>query len=498
MSVIAKIARKGDFKERALKSEWASRHVLEYRRKKLAADAYCMMGDFEKHLKTLQGPRQNSVQEPELDLPIGAEAGAANSRERLLSQNWDSSDSDSDMEQVLHGSRSAPDLLKRTSAKLSRSQHDLDDELHARRPPSPLSIYDYGNISMKPKSALTQHREHAGMLTRPRDQAASSCGFYFPGSDFKRGPYGFSMLDPIFMPPRAWEPCREVPEIPAEHPNAITGARPSNAADVAFRRRSCASKGAVPRSVQAARGQLLRSKHVAASMEHNRVNANLEHSQFENGTCGGRWQHPGVERIRSSPPIDGIPDHSRTGPTRDQGGPQALAYHILFGILRALRENHSTLPQLFRAVTRGPPGTLSLEDFVEGLAKLHVLGDDIATKNMVDAMLIIDPTFDGYVYFPALKAALKAAGVRHRQTQECSSSLHGKITCPERINAMYSETLPVDVVKVDKRPKSLHDFERQASRFRMQQSDLVQLGEDAGTSPWADPSEGDILEVDQD
>jgi len=358
----------------------------------------------------------------------------------------------------------------------------IDDEKNAKRPPSPLAFYDYGVINHpKPKSAWAQQREHVGHPTRLPERAATSCGFYFPGPDFKQGPYGAHMLDPILMPPRCWEPSREAPDKYVDH-TRTNEARPANTSDTVFQRRDFAARPASAKCVRSTCAHSMKSQHINANLEHERENANLEKLLFENGTCEGKWHDPRLDPKKTHAPWKHPPaldhpvgDHSWIARAGNEA--ENLASSIVFGIRRALQENHSTLPRLFHAFTHGQKalaqGVLRVEDFMEGLVRLHVLDTvEVARKVLMDAMSVIDPMFDGYVYFPALREALRAADAFKRQERDASTA---SATCNGRradTTTLYSESLPVDAVKVHER-KSLWDFERTAAKFRNQQMELL-------------------------
>jgi len=488
-----KLARTGDSKERARRADRASRQLRECTKKKIAADAYSRMDDFDKHLKAhFQSTRKE--EENLEDLPIGAEAGATLNFVSTSGDKDNASDDSSVEEKSLAftGSvtwtKSASEATLR-SRMLLHSQTGIasieEAEKNARRPPSPLAFYDYGVINHpKPKSAWAQRREHVGHQTRMPERAATSCGFYFPGPDFKQGPYGAHMLDPILMPPRCWEPSREAPDKYVDYIRT-NEARPSNTADTIFQRRNnFAARPASAKCVRATRAHLMKSQHINANLEHERENANLEKLLHENGTCEGKWHDPRLDPKKTHAPWKHPPaiDH----PTGDhswiaRAGNEAenLASSIIFGIQRALRENRSTLPRLFHAFTHGQnalaQGVLRVEDFMEGLVRLHVLDTvKVATKVLMDAMSVIDPMFDGYVYFPPLREALRAADAFKRHERDGSSS--ASATCSGRradATAVYSDSLRMDVVKVCE-GKTLNDFERMSAKFRNQQVELLE------------------------
>eukprot|EP00913_Durusdinium_trenchii_P007054 g6636.t1 len=54
--------------------------------------------------------------------------------------------------------------------------------LHAYRPPSPLHLYDYGSITVRPRSQQQQVRNRGGEASRPAYRQ-EFCGVYFPGPE---------------------------------------------------------------------------------------------------------------------------------------------------------------------------------------------------------------------------------------------------------------------------------------------------------------------------
>merc|ERR1711924_54535 len=146
-----------------------------------------------------------------------------------------------------------------------------------------------------------------------------------------------------------------------------------------------------------------------------------------------------------------------------------LESSVRFGKIVA-RYQGSSMRLLMAALAQG---VLRVEDFMEGLVRLHVLDTvKVATKVLMDAMSVIDPMFDGYVYFPALKEALRAADAFKRHERESSAA---SATCSGRrvdATAVYSDSLRMDVIKVSE-GKSLYDFERMSAKFRNQQYELL-------------------------
>jgi len=86
-------------------------------------------------------------------------------------------------------------------------------------------------------------------------------------------------------------------------------------------------------------------------------------------------------------------------------------------------------------------------------------------------MSAIDPNFNGRVSLHLLsRAVCSAQGVQRDRAKE---SAERKQQHQTKISTTYSESLPVDVVKVDWQARSLCDFERAVANFRKQQRDLL-------------------------
>jgi len=479
------VYRNGAAADRARKSQRISQLIQMQRKKEVRTKTYDMLRSFEEHARSLK------KDEPVDNLPLNAEASTMRQFGTTLPDALSESSDDSPV--VHHARRRAFGSLSGAFGLngLNKSSSDsymvrdsgehvleADDHLHARRPPSPLAFYDYGNISLKPRSAFSQQRCGASEDAQSKHKPGSSCSFYFPGPDYKQGPYGFSMLDPIFMPPRCWEP-RRGPLRSDQHANDVRPRHVRGSANDGTLRQSHISKPTVSDAVRSTRGHNMKTQHVARVLDRNHDEASLEKELHEDGCFRGRWCHP----LRSKPAGLGQGSQLHDGPLdhhdwmqqdlSDQDEAAAVASRVLSGITRALQENHSTVPHLFRAHNHGAQGALEIEEFMEGLVRLQVLGyeDVTSLKVLSEAMTLIDPDFDGRVNYPALNRAVAAAQNAQRKQRRARSAGHSRGSMVT--SAIYGAELPIDVVKVDRNSKSVYDFNRSQEVFQRQQTALL-------------------------
>lgn len=462
--------RNGSAEDRCRNSQRIS-HIMQTDRKQMVAvHTRNSIRDFEEHLKSFQEPEGDRVVED--NLPLGA---TATLRQPLSTITLDDNRSDSS------GSPRSPHAQRFKTFRKSASdsviapgaQLEVGEHLHERRPPSPLGFYDYGRISQKPRSTLSQHQRcFAGNDAQSMRRASSSSSFYFPGPDYKQGPYGFSVQDPILLPRRSWEPSR-VPQKSDQHANDQRPRNTRDAANDGGRRQAFLAKPTVPDMVRTTHGHELKLERVFQTLDRNREESCLEQTRFEDGNFGGRWCHP----VRAKPGA-----HLGKGPLQpyswmesdlgDMDDAELMASRIVSGITRALQENHSTLTRLFKAVNRGTAGVLELDEFIMGLVRIRVLGETetFSTKVIAQAMSLIDPDYDGRINFPALNRAVKAARDVQRKMRQTTVDGVGPAA-----SSIYGVDLPVEVVKVDKNSKSVYNFTRSRDLFIKQQASLLKL-----------------------
>jgi hypothetical protein len=344
---------------------------------------------------------------------------------------------------------------------------ELDvDVRRAMRPPSPLGVYNYGSISCRPRSLLAQTGKPSGGPWRPA--ASSTRGFYFPGADMRQGPYGFSMLDPIHMPPRNWV---QSTTLPMRWINDPTDARPAQPGRHQSRNHKDAPT--LSETVRSSRAHELRARRVFDVLDKKREETLLEKIRFEQGVFDGKWRDPLLDVGASLLHPNSEEKHEFLTSEQHEGKAPRNASKILFGLERALREGRGNLNNLFRAVNKNTPNVLETDEFLDGLVRLGIVHHgDLSPNDLVEAMLLIDPTFDGRVNFTVLSRALAAAAHRHRQKVRAKEMADRQDQHIE--HNTYHASLPVDVVKVDWRSRSLFDFVQDFDKFREQQKELLQ------------------------
>lgn len=206
------------------------------------------------------------------------------------------------------------------------------------------------------------------------------------------------------------------------------------------------------------------------SQDKHREEKLLEQVRFEQGMYEGKWRDPMLATKGELPEEAQAEHHDWLDyNTEDMHDKQQLGSRILFGLQNCLRNCRGKITDLFKAENRkGPTGVLEPEEFLAGLVRLGVVEDgELNEDNIVQAMSTIDPNFDGRVNLPiiarAVNAAHKITGQRLQATQQLERQHQAKLS------TSYSESLPVEVVKVDRESRSLFNFERSFEKFRSQQ-----------------------------
>lgn len=464
--------------ERALRSQRMSHLHQQQRQKEVRAKTYDMLRSFDQHVKSFHKTFARADVD---DLPLNATAQTMRSTSHSHFQhdhqdaNSDSSDSP---RSPGHGAR----MLRKSSSEAYMGHHDdheldHDDKARVRRPPSPLSHYDYGAVNLRPRSAVAQKRCPAREnATTNRHKA--SVGMYFPGPDHKQGPYGFSMQDPILMPQRCWEPKRG-PQRCNQQANDVRPRHQKAAPNDAKVVQSHVSKPTCPELVRNTRGHDAKSQHVARYLDRLHDENVLEHVRHEEGTFEGRWCHPVKHRSAT---------HLHDGPLghfdwmeqelSESDEAELLASRILAGITRTLQEEHTTVSRLFKPVNRACQGVLEMEEFMEGLTRMHIIEyeDVTSLKLLSDVVSLLDPDFDGRVTFPALARAVQAAQQVQTKHAKATNATLKKQVITAKAGGPYGhgeKIIPVEVVKVDMNSKSKFDFIRSRDEFLQQQKDLL-------------------------
>lgn len=284
----------------------------------------------------------------------------------------------------------------------------------------------------------------------------------------RQGPYGFSMLDPIHMTHHHWT---ESASLPTRYSGDAGDARPAQPGK--HQARTLKDAPTISEMVRSSKAHELRTRRVFDVLDKKREEVFLEKIRFEQGVFEGKWRDPlldGGEAVLQPDPEE---KHDFLRSDDHDAPAKRNASRILFGLEKALRKGRGNLQNLFRAVNKNTPNVLETEEFLAGIIRLGIVKPgELAISDVVETMLVIDPTYDGRVNFPVLSRALAATQSAHKQ------KVSEKETAEKQDHHLehhtYHASLPVDVVKVDWRTRSLFDFERDFDRFRQQQQDILQ------------------------
>jgi len=460
--------RSGDFRARERRAERATVRRGVQQRSRAAAQTHDAIDRFEDVLKIEQEKQNRDID----DLPAEADAGTyGNTYGRSLGAST-------------YGGNASHGESSYSNHDLMRSHSDpqvrvvaIDNDTCAQRPPSPLTYYDYGSLSTKPRSVFAQHKSRMGESTRQKYRQ-TSCGFYFPGPQFKQGPYGFSMLDPCMLAPRSWPTKSGVPPVrQAADPGDL---RPLDTEDLGHKRNRVDAP-VISDIVRTTRAHNERALMANRSVDKHREEKLLEQVRFEKGMYEGTFRDPMTEEdhLLKRLPVECAPeqhdwlalDHGELQET------QQLGSRILFGVQGCLRNCRGRITDLFRAEnilspSGCPTGQLEPIEFLYGLVRLGVVEDgEFSEENIVHAMTVIDPNFDGRVSLPVIARALNAAHKVDRQRIQATQQLEKQHQ--NKLSTSYCESLPVEVVKVDMESRSLFNFERDFEKFRSQQRVLL-------------------------
>jgi len=443
--------RTGDFKQRERGAVRATQKRAVLQRVRAAAQTHQAIDRFEEVLQYEQEKQNRDID----DLPMEADAKSFGNSHRSLGATGRGSNDHDGLD------RSHSDSRFRTGP--------IESDTCVMRPPSPLGMYDYGRLSLKPRSTFAQHKQRMGDSTRPPHRQ-TTCGFYFPGPQFKQGPYGFSMLDPCLLAPRAWPTRKGYP--PTRHDNDPGDLRPLLTEEVGHRRNHVDAP-AISDIVRTTRAHSERALMSFKNCDKNREEKLLEQVRFEKGMYEGKFRDPMFEtgKLPEERPQEKhdwlAADHE------DMHSTQQLSARILFGLQQCLRTSRGKITRLFQAENRaGPQGVLEPEEFLAGLVRLGVVEDgELSVDYIVEALSIIDPSFDGRVNLPVLQRAVNAAhkvvGQRIQEAQQVERQFQSKLS------TSYGESLPVEIVKVDRESRSLFNFEQSFEKFRSQQRELL-------------------------
>lgn len=342
----------------------------------------------------------------------------------------------------------------------------VEDHNLARRPPSPLGFYDYGCITLRSKSLVGQHSSR-NVSTMKR--AVSTSGFYFPGTQLKQGAYGFSLLEPILLSPRPWQ---QVTETSLRWKGDQADLRPLASEEYHKMKKQRSDSPTISPSVRPSCGHEQRVRRAFHCMDNQREDAILEQLRFERGVFAGQWTDPAQDcKAFSGRPVE---EYAWLEIEMDDMTPgQQAASKLLFKLEEIVNRKRCKLQNLFASENKGTLGVLEVDEFVAGLVKVGcVQASEMTADRLISIMSTIDPAFEGRVKLPALNRAVNAArGVRMRK-EEKQEQLRKQRQV--KLQACYSESLPVDIVKVDHPASSLLDFNRSFQKFMNQQEMLLE------------------------
>lgn len=468
------LALQGSTKQRKQRSDNATKRMGDVRTRKAAARTHKTLAQFEDNLR-----KQEQAQWQDYD-DIPTEAG------QLSRPLWNRASHDIGMRTMTPNGLHHLGFGSRSEPRLGSPDHMQGDPpewgavtVHAARPPSPLGLYDYGCISSSPRSVFAQSRQRVGESARTKNRQ-TSMGFYFPGTQFKKGPYGFSMLDPCLLPPKAWT-LETSPPVRALNAGDM---RPLSTEGFGLRNRRL-GRPHVSDCVRSTEAHSRRAQLHNAALDKGREEAFLEHARFENGMFEGKWHDPTHTLRGEVPEVQPPEEHSWLQmPIEEMHPVRARAAAMLFGLDRALRKFRGGLHALFAAENLGcrqenkggATGVLEPSEFLAGLVRVGVVAEgELSHKEAFQIIGVIDTGFDGRVRLPVISRAVAAArNVRNMHERDMDAHQQAQM---QTIGSTYHAKLPFEAVKVDKQPSSMLNFTRSFETFRKQQQGLLQFHE---------------------
>eukprot|EP00434_Breviolum_minutum_P017468 symbB.v1.2.015417.t1/scaffold1150.1/size135223/7 len=486
-------------RQRARNAEQITKKLQQEVKQRIIKRTYDQIGAFDDHARHLKekAAREEAEEEAELvRLSEGWSRAKAVQLERQLAATLaENSSETSSIKSVtttnlIRNSRSESTLA-------SRAYLDRSEVLHSYRPPSPLHLHDYGQISVRPRSQQQQVRNKAGQKARPAYRQ-EFLGVYFPGPEFKQGPYGSSVQDPILMPPMHWVKCQRHTSPPDRYKDAAD-IRPRTAegrdrplketvAETVLVRHEDAKSKTPVRSTRS-QGIILKSRKDAIRKRDQE--AFIEQVRFEQGQFEGRFANP-LQKNSGWPNEDMISEVREIGEAaaRTQGprlawntqaspgsftGLTSLAKHIFLSLHSVMCKRRANLKHLFKYVNHGIPGILEPHEFLEGLQRLGIVErGQCSAQEMADLMHDWDPNFDGRVTLSEVNKCVQATRAM------CGRKVFVDHLSPPAVQKReakehYTGSLPVAKVTVERQPKSLWDFECSFEDLRGQQHALLVL-----------------------
>lgn len=451
-------------RQRIRASEQATRQLSELRKQRAAVLTYDAMKQFEDRLSAAQDAMDGMEDLPEEAGAMPGQRKTGQSRAEALRDSSAAHTSDSS---TLLRSSSAPNVTRHMGP---------DDETLTRRPPSPLSFYDYGSVSMKPRSMFAQHRRRQGEDVRPKHRQ-TSCGFYFPGAHCKQGSYGFSLIDPCLMPPRSWASSSSPPVRWSGGPSEV---RPLSSEEIGLKRNRQAGPVVSP-IVRSNTAHTRRAQRLFHCLDKRQDEAILEQARFENALVEGRWRDPLLDlkgeclEMPAPETFEWLDD-----PHEDMQPARQAAAALLSRLDEIATTTRWRIADLFAGENKGHPGVLEPEEFLRGLSRLGAVSEEFGLEDLMRFMSTIDPCFDGLVRIPVVSRAVGVARSKRMRTEEAK-----RLALKQRqvkLRASYSESIPCEVVKIEKEPSSLLNFNRACAKFKGQQGQLLAYHNELGPS----------------
>eukprot|EP00438_Fugacium_kawagutii_P018626 Skav224572 [mRNA] locus=scaffold246:22249:40689:+ [translate_table: standard] len=433
-------------RQRARNAERITKKLQEEVHQRFVKRTYEEMGAFDEHARTLKdrstgcelcqekAAREEAEEEAEL---VRLSEGWSRARAVQLESSWATWDAGK-------AEGSAPALLTRVAERRS-------GQLAA---------------TLAENSSETSSIKRLGLINGQWDTAegsemgpAGTC--ISSAEEFKQGPYGSTLQDPILMPPMHWVKSSQHTSPPERYMNDAADLRPRTAEgrDRPLLLGRCGRMGAMV-------GQF--DGRFANPLQKNSGWPNEEMINEVNEIGAESAQH--TEKV---PRLAWDMQGSFSGLT-------SLAKHIFLSLHSVMRKRRANLKHLFKYVNHGIPGILEPHEFLEGLQRLGIVEKgQCSPQEMADLMHDLDPNFDGRVALSEVNRcvqatrAICAAAAWSKSFQEppqpTGGAKEGSLApatagedelLVERSPKPHA-TVPfqVEKVTVERQPKSLWDFE---------------------------------------
>lgn len=478
------------YKTRAKRSEQVTAQQSAERLRRLAAQTHEALQQFEDRLRAEQ-EEQRTLDE----IPIEADAMQhpshrnSNLIDRGPHRDVVSASTTGDFGHPGR-SHSEPNFSKDSKALNSTSAFSktagvaIWQSRRAKKPPSPLTLYDYGCISPRPKSVFAQRQERIGGSVKSPFRQSCCSNVYFPGAEFKQGIYGDKLQDPCLLPPMSW---KQRPQLPLRYTDDAGDRRPGAAQALQPHLRETFSSPSVP-VVRLTTAHEQRSRLVMEAIDKQRKEAVLEQIQYEGGVFAGNWADPLLENRGVVPEplkqvcfawlakaaeavLSGFPEDRYLSPRR------ADAARLVIGLDETMRRTRSRLADLFVPGPHSVPFVLEAREFLQGVFRTGALPEGSLTEDSLTVVMsLLDPAYNGRVSLLVLGRAIAAVNARLNNANADVTMQGGVMKLrPAALDShgSYGQTLPVIYVKLEAESRSIFDFERSFDKFRAQQRVLL-------------------------